>query len=311
MEIIKGIAGEAPEKAIANNISADTMLAILEQFPGSVFFKDTKCQYQFVSKGCDHIMSEVVGKTDLDIQKNEKYGRFYYEDDKKILLTGKGSSYVNEFPGPDGEPQYLKIVKEPVRDQSGNIIGIVGEITDVTVQVIHERKIEELSRLDLQTGLQNNNAYLSWIETAPKKNVYPMEIVVADCDLLKEINDSYGHRIGDQMISLTANLLKSLMPENATAYRVGGDEFVIIFTNASPGQSEDFIKKAKEYESSIQLQDFPFHVSYGCSKLEKPTDSFDIAFMEADMAMYEAKRTTELKHRVKRFRDKEKKEKYK
>lgn len=302
---------KAPEKAMANNITAETMLAILEQFPGNIFFKDTNCQYQFVSKGCDHILSDVAGKTDLEIQKNEKYGRFYYEDDKKILLTGEGSSYINEFPGPDGNPQFLRIVKAPVRDNNGDIIGIVGEITDVTVSVLHERKIDEISRLDQLTGLQNNNAYLRWVEEAPSKNVYPLELVVADCDLMKEINDAYGHKLGDHMIALLGNMLKNIMPENATAYRIGGDEFAIIFHNASLGQGEEFIQKAKEYEDSIQLKDFPFHVSYGSSRVEKSTDSFEIAFMEADISMYEAKRQAELKYRVKKFRAKEKKEKYK
>lgn len=69
-------------------------------------------------------------------------GKMYYEDDKKILATVEDSQYINEFPMENGESLYFEIKKSAVRDENGNIIGIVGIVDNVTERVRLEKKVE-------------------------------------------------------------------------------------------------------------------------------------------------------------------------
>ena len=83
-------------------LDSEIMKRFMHSAPVNIFFKDTECKYRFVSEICDMVSAgengSIVGKTDLEIQKFSEMGRMYYEDDKKILATGEGNQYINEFP---------------------------------------------------------------------------------------------------------------------------------------------------------------------------------------------------------------------
>ena len=127
---------------------SEMMKRFMHSAPVNIFFKDTECRYCFASEICDLVSvgenGSIVGKTDLEVQKFPEMGKMYYEDDKKILATGEGSQYISEFPMGNGESLYFEIKKSAVRDENGNIIGIVGIVDNVTERVRLEKKVEEL-----------------------------------------------------------------------------------------------------------------------------------------------------------------------
>ena len=110
----------------------EEVMTFLRSTPANLFFKDTECRYLFISdvrtffpygEGQEE---DVLGKTDLEIWGNEEQARFYYEQDQKVLATGKGTSFITEVPREDGTA-YYQIKKNPVVLE-GKIIGIVGLI---------------------------------------------------------------------------------------------------------------------------------------------------------------------------------------
>lgn len=110
---------------------------LINQMPVIIFFKDTECRYQYISSyNENHLKNKEethygIGLTDLEIQRDKALGREYYEDDLKILATGKGSILTSTMPN-DGDIRYYQITKSAVRDEGGNIIGIAGIVTDIT-----------------------------------------------------------------------------------------------------------------------------------------------------------------------------------
>lgn len=149
--------GKNVDEQIGFNL--EEVLLFMKSAPANIFFKDTECKYRFTSEICDLINggkeNSIIGKTDKEIQKNKELGQFYYEDDLKILETGKGSEHISEFPFETGS-LYYEIRKNPVFHQD-KIIGIIGIVTDVTKQIRLEKELEELSFTDKLTGLHNRN----------------------------------------------------------------------------------------------------------------------------------------------------------
>ena len=208
----------------------EDILTFMEQAPANIFFKDTKCRYRFVTEMCGLVNGgkehSILGKTDLEIQKFPELGKFYYEDDKKILATGEGSSYVSELSLESGT-EYYEIRKNPVF-REGKIIGIIGIIHNVTKEKQMEKQLEELSYKDKLTGLKNRNYMESRSKTYARKEDFPISFLMMDCNYLKRTNDTLGHEYGDLLLKRIANILVRKIPQGCVAIRVGGDEFLVL-----------------------------------------------------------------------------------
>ena len=157
-------------------LNSEMLKRFMYSAPVNIFFKDTECRYCFASEICDLVSvgenGSIVGKTDLEVQKFPEMGKMYYEDDKKILATGEDSQYISEFPMEDGESLYFEIKKSAVRDENGNIIGIVGIVDNVTERVRLEKNVEELSIIDGLTGVYNRNYLKYRVEKKAGFSVY-------------------------------------------------------------------------------------------------------------------------------------------
>lgn len=207
-------------------LDSEIMKHFMHSAPVNIFFKDTECKYCFVSEICDMVSAgengSIIGKTDLEVQKFPKMGKMYYEDDKKILATGEGSQYINEFLMEDGKSLYFEIKKNAVRNENGNIIGIVGVVDNVTERVRLEKKAEELSMIDGLTDVYNRNYLKYRVEEKKKKLIFPFTVIISDCNYLKKVNDQYGHEYGDILLKIVAGTLKEEIPEGSPVIRMGG-----------------------------------------------------------------------------------------
>lgn len=110
----------------------EEVMTFLRSTPANLFFKDTECRYLFISdvrtffpygEGQEE---DVLGKTDLEIWGSEEQARFYYEQDQKVLATGKGTSFITEVPRKDGTA-YYQIKKNPLcwRERSSASWGLL------------------------------------------------------------------------------------------------------------------------------------------------------------------------------------------
>ncbi len=267
---------------------------ILRELPCNIMFKDTECRYVFCTHYWRHIIVgddpnwTIRGKTDLEVRKDQDNARLAYEQDKRILETGRGCSYITEN-NIDGVKEYLEITKRPVWDENGEIMGIVGIINDVTARVKMEKELENYARTDMLTGLYNRRYLNSWVLEELKSNMFPLCVISADCDELKRINDTYGHLIGDEFIRLASSMFRICVPDEAVMFRTGGDEFLIVLPKYTLEEGQQLLVRMEEASKLLSVKGEPLQVSLGLTVMTSFKDSFMAAMERADKEMYSDK----------------------
>lgn len=271
-------------------LDKEQIMKFIYSAPANIFFKDTDCKYCFSSEVCDLVMAgeegTIIGKTDLEIQKNKAYGKMYYEDDKKILATGIGSEYINEFPLDTGESLYFEIKKSAVRDDDNSIIGIVGIVSDVTNRVRMEKQLEEFSITDALTGVYNRNYLKYRIDEKIKELEYPFSVIMSDCNDLKCMNDQYGHEYGDIMLRIMVSTLKEVLPEDFPIIRMGGDEFLILCNGTSKAEVEKMMDTIRQSLKDKSKEKIPLSLAMGSHTVESGNFKIEDVCREADQRMY-------------------------
>lgn len=151
------------------------------------------------------------------------------------------------------------------------------------------KQLERLSMHDLLTGAFNRMAFMKmakiYIEKCHKNNKHCV-ICFVDADKFKEINDTYGHDKGDQVLIYLVKTLEKQAPEGNTVFRFGGDEFVVLFSAEDESDLENFKKRISDELGQHQIS-----VSIG-AVWAKNGDEMDIEsyLKEADAKMYEIKK---------------------
>lgn len=268
--------------------SFDQMVAFIESAPANIFFKDTSCRYRVVSEVCSLINggrdNSIIGKTDVEIWADETVGRRYYEDDLRIIETGEGSEWIDEFPAPDGSLYFL-IQKNPVYCD-GELMGIVGLVSDVTEQKRLERELKRLSITDQLTGLYNRNFLELEFEKSYPQDCYPIGLIVLDCNNLKTVNDVRGHKVGDLMLRRIAAEIKEAIPDDAIAARLGGDEFLIACPRTSEEGIADLTANLKKRFELASDDVVSLDAAMGYSIANDVEVSLSATVKEADNRMY-------------------------
>lgn len=151
--------------------------------------------------------------------------------------------------------------------------------------------LEEQTVLDDLTGLRNQRAL--WRELSHRAEACsessPLAVVMIDFDLFKEINEGYGHAIGDAVLRRAASVLRAAAPSPRLAFRYGGEEFVLLL----PGDEADGRELAEYVRADIARQNGALPaitVSCGVAELDSPVEPW-VALDRADAALREAKRS--------------------
>ena len=275
-------------------LDREMMKCVMHSAPVNIFFKDTECRYCFASEICDLVYvgenGSIVGKTDLEVQKFPEMGKMYYDDYKKILATGEDSQYISEFPMENGESLYFEIKKSAVRDENGNIIGIVGIVDNVTERVCLEKKVEALSIIDGLTGVYNRNYLKYRVEEKKKKLIFPFTVIMSDCNYLKKVNDRYGNEYGDIFLKIVADTLKEEVPEDSPVIRMGGDEFMILGNGITEEKASELMANIQESLKRKSKENIPLSLAMGSYTVQSKDFSFDEVCHEADLRMYADKK---------------------
>ncbi len=115
------------------------------------------------------------------------------------------------------------------------------------------RQLEELALTDPLTGLPNRRAVDVWVDrelSAAARHDFPMWVAIADLDHFKRINDSYGHDAGDIVIKRFSELVKSNTRQSNICGRLGGEEFLMVFTHIEKAQAQLALERIrKKFES--------------------------------------------------------------
>jgi diguanylate cyclase (GGDEF)-like protein len=169
---------------------------------------------------------------------------------------------------------------------------LVSKVRSLTLRFLRTNR--ELSEVDALTGVANLRALRTRIEAvveaAQHGDLHPV-IVTVDLDKFKQVNDSYNHTVGDQVLESVARAVSEVVRVDELVARRGGDEFFILFADANAAQIDAVLERVREAVRHARLRicpDLTPTASVGFVKWENGQDTE--AFMHtADLAMHDEK----------------------
>ncbi|PWK49284.1 GGDEF domain-containing protein [Pleionea mediterranea] len=154
--------------------------------------------------------------------------------------------------------------------------------------------LTDLSIKDPLTNTRNRRALdeaLQKVISQYQRNQEVTSLILLDIDHFKEINDSHGHKIGDQLLVKVAELISQRIRTTDDLYRIGGEEFVIMPVGASINEARELSEQLRTMiESSPQLSKFKLTISLGVAEYQSG-ETGEHWLHRADQALYQAKRT--------------------
>jgi diguanylate cyclase (GGDEF)-like protein/PAS domain S-box-containing protein len=198
----------------------------------------------------------------------------------------------------NGEEFPVEITIDSVVDESEGLSHYVAVFSDITFKRKSEQELRRLANYDVLTELPNR----SFLEAVVEQSIYhckrkeeKMCLLQLDLDDFKDVNDSLGHRAGDELLKLVARRLDTVIEDPDQIARIGGDEFAILIHNVdSPALMADLAQKCIEViEQPIHIQDQELNVKCSIGVVFYPTDgeNFETLVRNADTAMHHQKRS--------------------
>lgn len=158
------------------------------------------------------------------------------------------------------------------------------------------KKLKEYSTKDFLTGLYNKRYWYKkaedWLVESRKKETN-LSMILLDGDHFKEVNDNFGHLVGDDVLCEVGKVLLSFQGNSLIVGRLGGDEFAVIIKDDIE-YAQKMAKTLQQQIANIRLPEFPklrFSVSLGVAGKSKEIEFIDLKelFKQADKALYQAK----------------------
>jgi diguanylate cyclase (GGDEF)-like protein/PAS domain S-box-containing protein len=205
---------------------------------------------------------------------------------------------VSEFRLLTGQGNYRWVEGRytPIRDKDGRLIEVEGLLFDITDRKVSEEKISLLAHTDSLTGLANRATFferLRQVFAASRRGAPPFALLSLDVDRFKEINDTMGHPIGDQLLITVAERLKAEVRESDLVARLGGDEFAVLQTNlggtSDAGTLAVKILKALPIPVTLGGNELRITASIGISTYVSEIAAPEELLSQADKALYRAK----------------------
>lgn len=239
---------------------------------------------------------EVIGKNP-SILSSGRHPISYYEEMWRALL--ENGSWQGEIWNrkKDGEILAEWLAIDAVPDADGNTEFYVAVFSDITVQKRSEDQLKTLAYQDPLTALPNRLAFESALDQAlALSSRYNRTFAVLALDLngFKAVNDTFGHEIGDLLLTSVAQRLASCVRSSDTVARLGGDEFIILCSEVDGREGAEIVagKIADAVSHRYMLRGETVYVSASVGTAYFPDDAPDAESLLriADAKMYETKR---------------------
>lgn len=211
----------------------------------------------------------------------------------RVAASGNDSGTAHRrLQRPDGTQRDVYVSSTAL--SAGEHPTVLTHVVDVTQQQDHQRTLEHMAMTDSMTGLANRVQLAAWLEMATAGPAERVALLMLDLDRFKNVNDSLGHDVGDQLLQQVAERLARGRERGWRVARLGGDEFVVLLVDVD---SPDYPQRVAE--EVLEAVARPYHLESG-HRIET-TGSVGIALggrvgpggenllRQADLALYAAK----------------------
>lgn len=217
----------------------------------------------------------------------------------RALLGGETASYSMEkrYVTATGQLIWVLLSVSLVRTDTGTPRYFVAQIIDISGRMEMQDRLQRLADHDSLTGLWNRRRFeedLARLAARCRRYHEQAALIVFDLDGFKAVNDTLGHKTGDDLIGHVTRTVATRLRESDVFARIGGDEFAVILPNATIDVAErlagDLCALVATTPCTIAGEVLRPTISAGVAMLDDGADSEAGVFVAADAAMYEAKR---------------------
>ena len=279
---------------------------VFETVAGGILLIDNR----FNILRCNQGFLEMAGTTAEETRQNKCYELFHNAlcdtpecPLQKVRKGAKHLQYQVERSRLDGPPIHYAVHATPFRGPTGDLIGIVEHITDVSDRVKaeqalreSEQRYKELSIVDELTGLYNKrhfNRHLDLEAERARRYGQPLSLLLMDIDNFKIHNDTYGHADGDRVLARLGRIIAEAIRINDLGCRYGGEEFTVILPNTAGEGARVVAERIRERFSEeifLPSPQTPVRKTLSIGVAEYRLDDNKEALVErADQNMYAAK----------------------
>ncbi|WP_180682264.1 putative bifunctional diguanylate cyclase/phosphodiesterase [Tepidicella baoligensis] len=202
---------------------------------------------------------------------------------------------------PDGRIVWFALSGTPMCDSQGRLRGYRGVGRDITPRKEAEAAVHRLAFYDSLTGLFNRRAFQDRVgqaQSAAARSGLWAALCFIDLDNFKDINDAYGHAVGDKVLRETAQRLQAVVRREDNIGRLGGDEFIVLLEGLSQDREQaawrakvvgEKIRAALEQPLSVEGNEVLATPSIGIALFAGEEERMEDILRRADLAMYESK----------------------
>ena len=239
---------------------------------------------------------ELAGMNYRNITSEETVKHLFQIFDQ-VHTTGKSSRGIEiDIRRRDGSIRHAELSISLIMDEKGQEIGFRNLVRDVTERKRSEETIRRLAYHDSLTGLPNRLLFMDRLNMAiarARRNRQYLAAMILDLDYFKDVNDTLGHHVGDQLLQGVGYRLTKLLRKGDTVARMGGDEFLILLTEIKKIEDTTAIaqKIVEAFRSPFVIDDRELHItpSIGIAIYPDGSEDVDTLIKHADIAMYRAK----------------------
>lgn len=241
-------------------------------------------------------LAEALGRPFTDFL-NDAGKNLFQSNFPEFLKTGSIHDLEFELVRKDGTTIPVMISATAIRDDSGQLVMSRTTVVDITERKRLERELERLARTDELTGLSNRRDFYEVAEREilrSRRTNSPLSILMLDIDYFKQVNDRYGHPVGDEVLKHLTSVSKTILREVDLMARMGGEEFAVLMPETPLPHAQEVAERLRQCIAGSPLvlpdgEQISITASFGVAQLYDDEQSVEPLLHRVDLALYQSK----------------------
>lgn len=281
-------------------VGEENFRIIAENVHDVIVLMDQHRQFLYVSPSSENIF----GFSADSIMQKKSYFRIHAEDKQRVAdsfdhAAKNSTTFREQLRLLHKEKGWIwtELAGKPVLGEDKKFNHMVIVARDISIQKDYENQLKHFAYYDSLTELPNRRYFQEYATgklEMDEESRTRLAVLILDIDDFKQINDQWGHEIGDAVIQEFGHRLNNCMHGENIASRLGGDEFIILLTNVDSEEQitevTDVIYRAMKMPINVQELSFEISISMGIAIAPQEKVSISTLMRRADLAMYHAKR---------------------